>query len=393
MEQLQGLDATFLSTETPNAPMHIGSLLTFAPPHDRAFDFDRYRDFIASRLHASKVFRQRLVTVPLDLGRPFWIRDPDFDLDFHLHQNHHASWPASWPASSRPWTAPAALGNDVHEAHERAAFRRRLRLCESTAAIDGVSAMPARSRRFLSPAVPPERRRSAEGSPDLGSCARSALFRRARRLTSSHRRGALGRSQSEPAVNKSTSAAAVPRAAPMRFTPSTSPGRTFGERIKAIKSRRDRERCGPCGLAGGFRRLLLRENELPGKPLVAMTPISVRSQDARGTMGNQVSAMLVSLATDEADPLKRLDAIRMGARDSKMYHHAMGARTIMDVTDAMPFSLTGRAARLYSELQLSRFHAPPFNVVLTNVLGPQTPLYTQRAPPHECGRRGRSSTP
>ncbi|MBL8115679.1 MAG: DUF1298 domain-containing protein, partial [Acidobacteria bacterium] len=127
--------------------------------------------------------------------------------------------------------------------------------------------------------------------------------------------------------------------------------------------------------AGGFRRLLLRENELPGKPLVAMTPISVRSQDARGTMGNQVSAMLVSLATDEADPLKRLDAIRTGARDSKMYHHAMGARTIMDLTDAIPFSLTGRAARLYSELQLSRFHAPAFNAVLTNVPGPQTPLY------------------
>ena len=66
--------------------MHVGGVLLFEPTaRGGAFDLEPYRRVVASRLHVARTFRQRLVTVPLDLGRPYWIEDPDFDLDFHLH--------------------------------------------------------------------------------------------------------------------------------------------------------------------------------------------------------------------------------------------------------------------------------------------------------------------
>ena len=85
MRQLSGLDASFLILETPTTHMHVGGVLLFEGRRGRSFDFDHYRSVIASRLHVARVFRQRLVRVPFDIGRPYWIEDPDFDLDFHLH--------------------------------------------------------------------------------------------------------------------------------------------------------------------------------------------------------------------------------------------------------------------------------------------------------------------
>jgi hypothetical protein len=106
-----------------------------------------------------------------------------------------------------------------------------------------------------------------------------------------------------------------------------------------------------------------------------MAPISIRKEDERGTMGNQVSAMLVRLATDEADPIRRLHLIHDGASQGKGYHQAIGARTLTDYTDFIPFPVAGLAARLYTRMRVARMHSPLFNVVITNVQGPASPLY------------------
>ena len=92
-------------------------------------------------------------------------------------------------------------------------------------------------------------------------------------------------------------------------------------------------------------------------------------------MGNKVSAMLVSLATDLADPVERLAAIHKSATGSKIHHTAIGARTLGDVSEFIPFSLAGIGARLYTRMQLAEKHRPIFNLVITNVPGPQVPLY------------------
>ena len=127
--------------------------------------------------------------------------------------------------------------------------------------------------------------------------------------------------------------------------------------------------------AGALRRYLLKRDSLPSKPLVAMAPISIRREDERGTMGNQVSAMLVRLHTDEPDPAQRLRLIHEGATRGKEYHHAIGARTLTDYAHFIPFSLAGLAARLYTRMRAARMHDPAFNVVITNVPGPPVPLY------------------
>ncbi len=127
--------------------------------------------------------------------------------------------------------------------------------------------------------------------------------------------------------------------------------------------------------AGALRSYLLEKDDLPEKPLVAMVPISVRTTDKQGAMGNEVSAMLVPLATDEVDPLKRLERIHRDAAGAKVHHQAIGATTLADYSQFIPFSVAGMASRLYTRMELADKHRPIFNLVITNVPGPQQPLY------------------
>lgn len=86
MEQLSGMDASFLYFETPYAPMHIGSFMIY-DPSTAPGGFVRFKDILAnveSRLHLSRAFRQKLMHVPLNLDHPYWIEDTTFDLEFHV---------------------------------------------------------------------------------------------------------------------------------------------------------------------------------------------------------------------------------------------------------------------------------------------------------------------
>ena len=80
MQPLSGLDATFLYLEDSHVPMHVGSVLVC----EGSMRFENFRDMLASRIHLVPRMMQRLVMVPLGLGKPYWIGDPDFDLDLHL---------------------------------------------------------------------------------------------------------------------------------------------------------------------------------------------------------------------------------------------------------------------------------------------------------------------
>jgi hypothetical protein len=106
-----------------------------------------------------------------------------------------------------------------------------------------------------------------------------------------------------------------------------------------------------------------------------MAPISVRTEADRGTAGNIISMMSVTLHSDEADPLERLRRIHDGTKASKATATAVGARTMTDVSQFMPGMLAGLAARLYTRLGLANRVRPFLNTVITNVPGPQVPLY------------------
>ena len=106
-----------------------------------------------------------------------------------------------------------------------------------------------------------------------------------------------------------------------------------------------------------------------------MAPISVRSEDQKGSGGNQVSGMVVSLASDLPDPLERLAAVRQSTHQSKEFSQAIGARTLTDYSQFIPGGLAGLAARTTSRFGVAQRGNPVVNMTVTNVPGPREPLY------------------
>ncbi len=131
--------------------------------------------------------------------------------------------------------------------------------------------------------------------------------------------------------------------------------------------------------AGALRRYLDERDEHPDGPLVAMVPVSVRTEDQKGTHGNQVSMMLTSLATDLDDPVERLNVIHQSTVIAKEQQHAIGADTLQEWAEFAAPAIFGRAARLYSNTRIADRHRPIFNVTISNVPGPPFPLYVAGA--------------
>lgn len=428
MQQLSGLDASFLSLETPTAPMHIAgvSILGSRCADGERMNLERLRTFVASRLHTTRTFRQRLAEVPLDLGRPYWIDDAEFDLDRHIERTTLPA-PGGWHELSAlmAWELSQALPRDrplwqmiLVEGLEQVpgvpAGSLALIGKVHHAAIDGVSGAEILSALFdpdpNATAEPSEVRDSApDTEPDHDRKPPSAL-------------GLLGRTGRnllrQPKALGSTVGGAVKGLAragtawgiervkppPMPFSaPRTVLNHAVSKdhvwsgavldlaKIRAIKdaARAAAPEDGPrptvndivlATCAGALRRYLERREAAPEDSLVAMVPVSVRAEDEKGSMGNQVSAMLVQLATDEPDPVHRLQRIAEGTARAKHHHKAIGARTLTDAAQIIPFSLAGRAAVLYTRFGVAERHRPIFNVVITNVPGPQIPLYVDGAP-------------
>jgi WS/DGAT/MGAT family acyltransferase len=128
--------------------------------------------------------------------------------------------------------------------------------------------------------------------------------------------------------------------------------------------------------AGALRAYLEEKGELPAdEGLIAMCPISVRSEEDKSAMGNQVSSMLVTLATDIADPVERMKVIQAGTVQAKEQANAIGANTLMDWAEFAAPAVAASAMRLYSRMKVADRHRPFYNTVISNVPGPQFPLY------------------
>ena len=132
-----------------------------------------------------------------------------------------------------------------------------------------------------------------------------------------------------------------------------------------------------CG--GALRQYLESKNELPQESLAAMAPINVRDTSEKGTGGNIVSAMTVEVRSDIADAMERLKAVHAGTAEAKELANAVGAKSMTDYTQFIPSTLTAQAARLASRWGLLNRISPVYNCVITNVPGPQVPLYNTGA--------------
>jgi diacylglycerol O-acyltransferase / wax synthase len=404
MQQLSGLDASFLYFETANAPTHIGSFSIYdqsSAPGGRV-TFKGILANVERRLHLARCFRQKLVHVPMDLDHPYWIEDPDFDVEFHVRHialPQPGDWRQLCIQVARIHARPLDLSKPLWEMYVIEGLDKVVGAPKDSfavltkvhhAAIDGVSgAEIAAALHDLSPdAEPPgpEHEWLPERTPTLAELAGRTAFNNLRqplRIVSVLARAApaVARALRDSRGEELRSSRPVPRT---RFNGPVSGHRVVEGRSFPLQEIREIRKRVPgatvndvvltvCG--GALRQYLERHGELPEESLVAMAPISVRSERQKGAAGNQLSVMSVTLHSDVADPLLRLEKVQQGTRSSKSTAEAVGARTLTDVSQFMPGALAGLAARLYTRLGLANRIRPFLNTVITNVPGPQIPLY------------------
>jgi WS/DGAT/MGAT family acyltransferase len=131
--------------------------------------------------------------------------------------------------------------------------------------------------------------------------------------------------------------------------------------------------------SGTLRRYLLLHDVLPDESLVAMVPVSVRNGTEDDPYQNRVSALFADLATNEADPARRLARVQQSMTAAKENFAAIPAETLQDFTQFAPPAVAARAMRMYSRLRIADRMNPPFNLVISNVPGPAAPLYSAGA--------------
>lgn len=405
MQRLTGLDATFLYMETPSIHMHVASTAIFDPSTvPGGYSFEKVKELVEERLPLLPPFRRRVKPIPFELHHPLWLEDPNFDLDYHVRR-------AALPAPG----GPQELAEFAAEAFSRPLDRNRplweMYVVEGLenghiatvtkvhhAAIDGVSGAELTVNLLdLQPEPAPVPEPETPWTPDkepsdmelvgyaISSLIRQPIlgFKAARRTVETVLN--TRRRNRQPDINPPPGFFSAPRTS---INCAITPWRRFAftevslDDIKMVKNALGGT-VNDVVLAlcsGALRQYFEERGETLESSLQAMVPISVRTEDQKGAMGNQVSSLLVSLASDIADPVERLHAISAGTTGAKEQEKAISAATLTSewAEFAAP-ALAARAARLYSRTKVADRMRPLFNVTISNVPGPNFPLYSAGA--------------
>lgn len=410
-EQLTSIDAWFLYLERPEAPLHIGGVYIFegrsqTPRGRGALGLAKT---IESRLHLVPRYRQRVRFLPLNLGNPVWVDDPDFDLSYHVRR---AALPKPGDMSvlreyaARVFARPLDLAKSpweitVVEGLEggRVALIHKVHHCM----VDGISSVDIGTLLFdIDPGgelteLPPAPKRWAPrpgpSESDLVAIEAAALnpVRALRQIFG----GGLTRSVKnavEAAVHSPWSGAASLAFALIRprrelfFNRRIGPHRRVHhlavdlDRIKEVKNAFG----GSVNdvilaiVAEGLRRWLAERGEEVPDSIRAFCPVSVRDESARYTLGNQVSGMVVELPTGPMPPVTRLATISQTTGDLKRSRQAVAAHSLTGLTGWAPATLQALGARAVAGSP-QWLPQSMVNMVVTNVPGPQFPFYTDGA--------------
>ncbi len=418
MRQLTGLDAQFLALESPRQAGHVGGLAVLDPssrPNGR-LELHDVHAMIADRLPLLPPFRWRLKQVPLGLDYPYWIDDPDFDLEYHVRELAIPPPPTDAKLAeqvARIFSRPLDRSRPLWEVYlihglqdDQVAVMTKIH----HAVIDGISGaeimgvlldLTPEGRESPPPSdTPPDREPSELSMLARGLVAAPRYFQRVLSATPStlpvledtpilrELPGAktLGRTTAQvirtlrrrPSRVLERSNLAPPRTS---FNGRVSAHRRFAfgqlslDEVKAIKnaygSTVNDVVMAIC--AGAVRRWLIEHDELPNCPLVTQVPVSVRTEKHQGTFGNRIGLMSVPLFTNEHDPIERLRLTHEAMRAAKERHKALPAQLLQDATQFIPPAVFARAAQV--TFSLAAMRRPVWNLVISNVPGPQLPLY------------------
>ncbi|MET0987919.1 MAG: wax ester/triacylglycerol synthase family O-acyltransferase [Steroidobacteraceae bacterium] len=412
MKQLGAQDAQFLHADTENSFANVATVLIFGPPkRERArLDLESLIEHVRSRLHMSPIFRRRLVRVPLELDYPYWVNDEHFDVDYHVEYSCLPE-PGTWSQfrrfvskyhnkpmdMNRPlWEVCLLDGLDAIEGIPRGSFA--LILKAHHAAVDGATGMQffagfsdidEEGTPALAVELEPEETGAA---PRTGEMLTRALINNARspiRLMDTLWRVVPGLL---PMVLRKLSGGdredesfVVPDT---RFNRALSPQKHFDacwfalSDFKRIKSRVEGATVNDVVLAvcgGALRKYLLAHKDLPHEPLVAWVPINARPKDGSSgeAIGNQISAMTVPLFTDLETAEDRLAAITRQTRRSKEAMSGAPAKLLTEMSQHFPAYSMALVTRMIIKGNIFKRLC---NVMITNVPGPQVPLYLKGAP-------------
>lgn len=399
-EPLTAADNTFLALENDGAHMHIGAVSVFdsgslADPSG-AVDLPRIHDYVESRLHLIPRYRQRLAYVPF--GRlPVWVDDDHFNISYHVR---HTSLP-------RPGTTGQLqrLAARIHSQHldrakplwefwvvEGLEDGRRFAVIQKVhhCMIDGMSGVDLLAV-LLSPFASTEFEAGPRFVPRAAPTAPALVLSEAWRGVSEPAHALLSLSSriGDPAslvrdVLDGVEGLAETLTSSARSTSETPWNRAIGPhrrfewlrlelaRIKAVKNALG----GTVNdvvlstVSGAVRRFLLRRGIDPDDDLRirANVPVSVRSIDEKGSLGNRIALWMTDLPVDESDPVARLERVRITTARLKESKQALGAQVLAGVSDMTTWRLLATAARL-------SMRSRPYNLVVTNVPGPQLELF------------------
>lgn len=389
-ERLSALDAAFLYMEDRNAHMHVGGLCVFDGPPPSHGELLQH---VESRLAAVPRYRQRLAFVPLGQGRPVWVDDAQFDLEYHVRRT---ALPAPGGESELRRLTSRLLSQRLDRDKPlwelwcvEGLEEGRFALVSKThhCMIDGISGVDIATvlldrTRATAPqvlTVPWRPRPAPSGHELLLDSVRHQLTHPLEVARDAIRGSAQARRQLGEIV---LGALPMLKLAGMGRAPASSLNQPIGPHRRFETVRLDLGRVrrvkGALGgtvndvilavVAGALRSLLQRRGETPVGSLRALVPVSVRQPDARHTLGNQVTAVFCPLPVGEADPRRRLALVREAMQDLKGSRQAVGGLALTQLGDFAPPTLAAQAARVQA---LARF----FNLVVTNVPGPQDALY------------------
>ncbi len=375
--------------ERAGAHMHVASTIIFEGPAPSHAEF---REHIASRLHLVPRFRQKLRFVPFDQGRPVWVDDPHLNLDYHVRQS---ALPA--PGSEEQLRNLAA--RIFSQQLDRSKPLWELWLVEGLrddrfavvakshhALVDGVSGVDITTVLFDLDAEPRGHAGSAPpwlARPEptdlqlLGDAMRERLTS-PKEIVRGVRAVFRGPRQVLEGIGATSKMIGAGMSAPHSvFNVEIGPHRRFAiaqTDLAELKRAKD-EHGGTVNdvilsiVAGGLGKYLrARGHSTEGLELRAMVPISVRAAEEHGALGNRISAMMAPLPVWCEDPVERLKILTGEMGDLKSSGQAVGAEILTKITDFAPTTIASQAARLQPA---QRF----FNLVVTNVPGPQFPLY------------------